>query len=64
MRDYDAWRLNPPHEDLIGMEGGEACNRFPEPDGDEPRGYKPKRCKGEMIEEGGEATCDRCGLTA
>ena len=42
--------------DEIGHEDGETCNRVQEPDGDAPRGYKPKTCKGGM-----QTYWDGCG---
>lgn len=46
---YDAWRLSPPDDgDSIGIEEGDTCNRLPEPDEDQPRGYRPKPCQGVM----------------
>ena len=47
--------------DPIGTEPGYTCNRCAEPDEDAPRGYRPKPCSGEMIEEDGVTVCDRCG---
>ena len=32
----------------IGMEEGDTCGRYPEPDEDQPRGYRPKPCQGVM----------------
>jgi len=59
---YDTWRLSGPYEDYeVGTEVGDLCNRYEEPDEDAPRGYKPKPCKGMMVEEDGEVTCDCCG---
>ena len=64
-RDYDAWRLSGPDEgDAVGLEDGEPCNRFPEPDEDMPRGYRPKRCKGTMEDVDGFYVCDICGEIA
>lgn len=46
---YDAWRLQGPEEPHeIGMEEGDDCGRYHEPDEDAPRGYKPKPCGGAM----------------
>lgn len=63
MTTYDQWRLSTPDDDRreIGVEDGQPCNRIHEPDEDAPRGYKPKPCRGEMIEEGGAIICDTCG---
>ena len=64
-RGYDAWRLSGPDETpQIGVEDGQTCNRFPEPDEDMPRGYKPRRCTGEMISDDGVIICDTCGELA
>ena len=59
---YDAWRLSGPDDDRIeiGMEEGETCNRLPEPDEDEPRGYRPRPCGGLMVETHGVIVCERC----
>lgn len=69
MTPYDEWKLRGPDEDRheIGAEEGETCGRFPEPDEDMPRGYRPKPCEGVMIkafefEEG--VACDTCGEVA
>ena len=57
----------PPERHEIGTEDGETCNRYPEPDEDQPRGYKPKPCNGVMETghpyEGGDSyvQCDTCG---
>ena len=52
-------------DDEIGHEDGETCGRYPKSDGDEPRGYKPKPCKGVMIDGVDDAAgwtyCDICG---
>lgn len=63
---YDAWKLSPPDDsDGVGEEEGQPCNRFPEPDGDEPRGWRPTRCDGNMVEDGDEGlVCDVCGAQA
>ncbi len=60
---YDAWKLRNPYDDsdAIGMVEGETCNRLPEPDEDAPRGYRPRRCQGEMVDQDGTAVCDTCG---
>ena len=59
---YDRLTANPPpdrHE--IGTEDGETCGRYPEPDEDEPRGYKRKPCAGEMVREGvDQCSCEDC----
>lgn len=65
MTAYDDCRLagpNEPHE--IGAEDGQLCNRYPEPDEDQPRGYRPKPCPGEIVIEGGVLICDTCGEIA
>ena len=53
---------HPNDRDEIGTEDGETCNRYPEPDEDQPRGYRPKRCKGMMIVDShvGYIFCDTC----
>ncbi len=60
---YDEWKLRGPDDPVeIGCEYGDVCNRFPEPDEDMPRNYKPRRCTGIMEEvEEGFFECDRCG---
>ena len=59
---YDAWRLAAPDDECsIGEEEGEPCNRFPEPDEDQPRGHHPARCGGTMIPDDGYLICDVCG---
>lgn len=66
IRSYDNWRLDHPscHDpDPIGTEPGDTCNRCEEPDEDAPRGYRPKPCQGEMIDEDGVTVCDTCGET-
>lgn len=62
-RGYDDWRLSGPDEDRfeIGTEDGQPCNRVPEPDEDAPRGYRPRPCKGVMVDEDGVVICDTCG---
>ena len=61
---YDDWRLSGPDDECIGADLGELCNRYPEPDGDEPRGYRPRRCTG-IMEEGEDGfVCDTCGAEA
>ena len=64
---YDAWKLQTPYDDenTVGDEEGQECGRYPEPDGDEPRGWKPKPCKGVMDthNEGG-VFCPICGEQA
>ena len=61
--DYDAWKLASPDDDLhaVGTEDGKTCGRYPEPDEDAPRGYRPKRCKGVMVDLNGLTVCDTCG---
>lgn len=70
---YDEWRLRGPDEPhQIGMEDGDDCGRYPEPDEGAPRGYRPKPCKGVMVhrQEGAEyyetswVECDACGELA
>lgn len=65
-RDYDDWRLSGPDDesDDIGTDEGDICNRIDDPDEDAPRGYRPKPCQGEMTEDDGLVTCDRCGELA
>jgi hypothetical protein len=65
--DYDDWRLSGPddiHQPYVGTEDGEECNRIGEPDEDAPRGYRPKPCTGEMIEDDGVVMCCKCGGVA
>lgn len=62
---YDAWKLQgPPEPDALGHADGETCNRYPEPDEDAPRGYRPRPCGGTMEEVDGIAVCDTCGEIA
>lgn len=65
-RGYDDWRLATPHDDCdeVGIEHGETCNRYHEPDEDAPRGYRPRPCGGTMIAQDGEVICDHCGELA
>jgi len=59
---YDAWRLAGPDEHHeIGTEDGDTCGRYPEPDEDQPRGFRPRRCTGVMQKWRGEIECDMCG---
>lgn len=62
-RSYDAWRLAGPDDesDGAGEYEGQPCNRFPEPDEDAPRNYRPRRCKGVMTTEAGYTSCNICG---
>lgn len=62
---YDAWKLAGP-EDLLepGTEYGETCNRFPEPDEDAPRNWRPKPCNGSMEQHDDCVMCDTCGQMA
>ena len=64
---YDEMILRGPDErPEIGTEDGETCGRYPEPDEDAPRGYKPKPCSGLMLfEHSSENTrCSLCGELA
>jgi hypothetical protein len=62
---YDAWKLEgPPEVHSVGMSLGDECGRFAEPDEDAPRGYRPRPCAGEMIDDDGYVVCDRCGEMA
>jgi hypothetical protein len=61
---YDAWALRGPDEQHeVGTKHGDNCGRYPEPDGDEPRGYRPRPCEGVMNldERDGKICCDTCG---
>ncbi|QDP60512.1 MAG: hypothetical protein Unbinned338contig1000_5 [Prokaryotic dsDNA virus sp.] len=51
-----------PHQ--IGTQDGELCNRLPEPDEDQPRGYRHKPCTGTMECNEGYVICDVCGEEA
>ncbi|MFG6573182.1 hypothetical protein ACGYLO_16435 [Sulfitobacter sp. 1A13353] len=67
MNPYDRIAANPPpgvYDHQIGTEDGETCGRYPLPDEDAPRWWKPKPCKGEMTTEGGFVVCDTCGEVA
>jgi hypothetical protein len=62
---YDAYILQgPPETDRCGDEVGETCNRYPEPDEDAPRGWRPRPCEGVMVDEDGYVICDTCGEMA
>jgi hypothetical protein len=62
---YDAWILRGPDEDHeIGCDLGDDCNRYPEPDEDQPRGYRPRPCNGWMVQDGLDLVCDTCGALA
>jgi hypothetical protein len=66
---YDAWRLRGPDEQHeAGTEPGEVCGRYAEPDGDEPRRYRPKPCTGEMVYSSSQperwVECNTCGEMA
>lgn len=65
---YDDMILRGPDEPhQIGTEDGDTCGRYPEPDEDMPRGYKPKPCQGEMIRDVeviDEVWCNICGEVA
>lgn len=65
-RNYDAWRLSNPADesDEIGVEDGQTCNRYPEPDEDAPRGWRPRPCGGLMVEQDGAVVCESCGEVA
>jgi len=61
---YDAWRLEgPPESDALGTEPGDTCGRCHEPDEDAPRNYRPRPCRGEMVDSDGVTACDTCGET-
>jgi len=62
MTNTDRLTANPPDErQEIGTEEGQPCLRYPEPDGDEPRGYRPKPCGGVMVEcQADGIYCDTC----
>lgn len=64
MTPYDTWRLSPPETDTVGVEEGQPCGRYHEPDEDAPRGYKPKPCTGKMTDDHGVIMCDVCGEIA
>lgn len=66
MTPYDAWKLASPDDERheVGTEDGQTCLRYPEPDEDMPRGYRPKPCKGEMVEGDGVIICSLCGEIA
>lgn len=63
---YDTWKLATPWDDCheIGMEDGDECGRYHEPDDDAPRGYKPRPCSGVMVQACGEVVCETCGEIA
>jgi hypothetical protein len=62
---YDAHILQgPPEYDPPGNEVGETCNRYPEPDEDAPRGWRPTPCSGSMVDDDGYVICDTCGEMA
>jgi hypothetical protein len=66
-RCYDDWRLAGPDDDVdsIGIEDGDQCGRFHEPDEDAPRNWRPRPCGGLMVADThGEVTCESCGATA
>ena len=61
---YDEMILRGPDErPEIGTQDGETCGRYPEPDEDAPRGYKPKPCNGMMEIEPCQCCiqCNTCG---
>lgn len=47
----------------VGEDEGDECGRYPEPDEDAPRGYRPKPCGGvmEADECGCCVRCSTCG---
>jgi hypothetical protein len=62
---YDAWALRGPDEqNEVGTEDGDDCGRYAEPDGDEPRWYRPKPCYGTMDNNEGVIVCNTCGREA
>lgn len=70
MQTYDDWKLAGPDDDRreVGAEEGQPCMRYPEPDEDQPRGYKPTPCPGTMVIEAVEncachinPPCAACG---
>lgn len=61
---YDDWRLSVPEHPYLGSKPGDTCNRVQEPDEDAPRGYRPRPCSGEIIEQHGVTVCDTCGELA
>lgn len=69
MTAFDRLTANPPPERHdIGMEDGETCGRYPEPDEDQPRGYRQKPCTGVMVHtvtfDDRLIACDTCGEIA
>lgn len=61
---YDEWRLRGPEErHETGVEDGQPCERFPEPDEDMGRA-RPRRCTGTMVADEDGVCCDTCGATA
>jgi hypothetical protein len=67
-RNYDAWRLASPFSDdldALGVEDGDICNRFPEPDEDTPRNWRSRPCGGLMVTDAhGDVVCENCGAVA
>jgi len=62
---YDDMILRGPEErNEVGTEDGDTCGRYPEPDEDMPRGYKPKPCAGVMMDWANGIKCDTCGEIA
>lgn len=63
---YDTGRLATPWDDCheIGIEAGDECGRMTEPCDDAPRGYRPRPCTGEMIEQHDIVVCCTCGEIA
>ena len=65
MTPYDAWRLQgPPECEKVGTCPGEECGRYPEPDEDQPCGYRPRPCNGTMVSDDVDVWCDTCGEPA
>ena len=61
MRDYDSWLFRGPGESpVFGRDDGDECGRFQEPDEDAPRNYRPRPCRGEIV----DGYCDTCGESA
>ena len=59
---YDAWRLAGPDEHHeIGIEEGDTCGRYPEPDEDQPIRFRARPCGGLMVKFGDDVECESCG---